>query len=106
MISESRVEKAVEFYRDHAERYGQLVGLCKALEQKRKVVHGQAFLGAQGTVAEREARAYSSVEYRSIVEDIENSWADKTELESKLKAAEMTIDVWRSQNSSKNKAHL
>ena len=106
MISETRVEKAVEFYRDHAEEYGQLVGRCKALEQKRKTVHGQNFLYAQGTVAEREAKAYSSEGYKEVTEEIENSWADKTILETQMTAAEHTIDVWRSQNSSKNKAHL
>ena len=106
MISEARVEKAVEFYRDNADKYGQLVGRCKALEQTRKVVHGQAFLDAQGTVAEREATAYASGAYRAVVEDIENCWADKTVLETQLKAAEHTIDIWRSQNSSKNKGHV
>ena len=106
MISESRVEKAVEFIRDHAERLGQLVGLCKALEQERKVVHGQAFLGAQGTVAEREARAYSSDAYKEIVEEIENAWAEKSTIEVNLKKAEATLDVWRSQNSAKNRGHL
>ena len=107
MISEERVERAVEFYRDNADRYGQLVGLCKALEQKRKVVHGQERLLAKGgTVAEREATSYSSPEYRRLVEDIQNAWADKTVLETQMTAAEHTIDVWRSQNSSKNKGHI
>ena len=106
MISESRVEKAVEFYRDNAERYGQLVGLCKALEQQRKVAHGQAFLYAQGTVAERTAQAESSPAFKQVVEDIENAWAEKTTLEAQLRAAEMTIDVWRSQYSKQGKGHV
>ena len=106
MISESRVEKAVEFYRDNAERYGQLVGLCKALEQKRKVEHGQQFLYAQGTVAERTAQAESSPAFKQVVEDIENAWAEKTTLEAQLRAAEMTIDVWRSQYSKQGKGHV
>ena len=109
MISEERVEKAVEFYRDNADRYGQLVGLCKALEQKRKVVHGQEFIRVgeiKVTVAEREALAYSSKGYREVVEEIQNAWADKTVLETQMTAAEHTIDVWRSQNSSRNKAHV
>ena len=106
MISEARVEKAVEFYRDNADRYGQLVGRCKALEQQRKVVHGHHFLYADGTVAEREAKAYASTGYQEIVEEIQNAWADKTVLETQMTAAEHTIDVWRSQNSSKNKGHI
>jgi len=106
MISEKRVEMAVEFYRDNADKYGQLVGLCKALEQKRKVIHGQNFLYAQGTVAEREAKAYSSDAYQEMVEEIQNAWSDKTTLETQLKAAEATIEVWRSQYSKQGKGHL
>ena len=106
MIDEKRVEAAIAYYRDNADRYGQLVGLCKALEQKRKVVHGQAFLYAQGTVAEREAKAHSSDAFKAVVEEIENAWAEKATIEINLKKSETTVDVWRSQNSSKNKAHL
>lgn len=106
MISEDRVEKAVEFIRDHADVLGGLVGRCKGLEQERKVVRGKQFLEAKGTVAEREARAESSKEYELIVEEIENSWADKTELETKIRAAELTIEVWRSQNKWGDRGHL
>ena len=106
VISEDRVENAVEYIRDHGEHLGLLVGQCKALEQKRKTVHGENFLYAQGTVAEREAKAYSSEAYKAVTEEIENAWAEKTTLETRLKAAELLIDIWRSQNSSRNKGHL
>ncbi len=106
MIDERAVESAIDFIRDESERLGLLVGHCKGLEQIRKVVHGQAFLDASGTVAEREAKAYSSPEYKVVAEDIEDAWAKKTELETLLKARELRIDVWRSQNSSRNKGHV
>jgi hypothetical protein len=106
MISEERVEKAVEFIRDHADQLGNLVGVCKGLEQRRKVVHGQNFLEASGTVAEREAKAYSSDGFMEITEEIENAWAEKTTVETKIRAAELTIDVWRSQYSKLGKGHL
>ncbi len=106
MIDERAVESAIDFIRDEAPQLGKLVGHCKFLEQQRKVVHGHAFLDASGTVAEREAKAYSSPEYKAVTEDIEDAWASKTELETLLKARELRIDVWRSQNSSRNKGHV
>jgi hypothetical protein len=106
MISEQRVERAVEFIRDNADRLGELLGHCKGLEQQRKVVYGQAFIGASGTVAEREARAHISPEFKTICEEIENAWAEKTTLETQLRAAELTIDVWRSQYSKQGKGHV
>ncbi len=106
MISEQRVENAVEFIRDNADRLGELVGHCKGLEHQRKVAKAHAFLQTQGTVVERESKAYASPEFKAITEDIEDAWAAKTTLETKLKAAELTIDVWRSQYSKQGKGHL
>lgn len=100
MITEERAERAAEFIRDNAERYGELTGKCKSLEQKRKVVFGAAFLESSGTVAEREAKAHTSKSFQGVTEEIENSWADKTTLETQLKAAELTIELWRSMNAS------
>ena len=104
MIDFERAERATEFIRDHAERYGYLVGRCKALEQQRKVVYGLAFHGAEaGTVAERESIAHSSPEFRAVVEEIEDAWADKTAIETQIKAAELTVELWRSVNASRNR---
>ena len=97
MISEKSVEDAVVFFGEKAEEIGKLVGRCKALEHKLKQVKGLAFLKAQGTVAERQAIADSSEGVREIVEEIENAWADRVTLETKLKGKEFGIDVWRSQ---------
>ena len=106
MISEDRAEKAVEFIRDHADELGNLIGICKGLEQRRKIVHGHQFLDATGTVAEREANAYASGQFKELTDQIQNAWADKSTLETKLKAAELTIDVWRSQYSKSGKGHV
>ncbi len=99
MILFERAEKAAEFIRDHAEQYGHLIGLCKSLEHQRKVVFGQAFLEAVGkNVAEREAKAHISSEFKHIVEDIENAWAEKETIATQIKAAELTIELYRSGN--------
>jgi len=106
MISEQRTEAAVEFIRDHAHDLGKHIGRCKALEQERKTIKGRRFLEASGTVAEREAQAYASHAFKAVTQRIENAWADKTTLEIKLRAAELTIDVWRSQFSKYGKGHV
>lgn len=105
MISEERAERAVEFIRDNAKKYGDLVGLCKFLDHKRRVVRGEAFVNAEGTVAEREAISESSDEYREVVNDLRNAWADRTTLETQLKGAELTIEVWRSENKWADRGH-
>ena len=99
MINFDRAEKAAEFIRDNAERYGQLIGLCKSLEHQRKIIFGRSFLERDGkNVAEREAKAYASVEFTCVVNDIQNAWAEKETIATKIKAAELTIELYRSGN--------
>ena len=85
--------------KENAKRYGALTGACKGLEHQRKVVRGIAFLESNmKTVAEREADAESSAAYQAVVIEMENTWAEKTELETRMKYAEMTFDLYRSSN--------
>ena len=106
MISEERAEAAVMFIRDNADTVGELYGRCKALDEEKRIVRGQAFLDAEGTVAEREARSYVSAEYRSVVDEIGNAWADYEAMKLKVKAAEYTIDIWRSQYAASKRGHV
>ena len=99
MINFDRAEAAAEFIRDNASKYGHLIGVCKSLEHHRKIVFGQAFLDADGkNVAEREAKAHVSEEFKAVVEDIENAWAEKETIATQIKAAELTIELYRSGN--------
>ena len=99
MISEQRVEAALEFIRDHAKEAGELYGHTKGLDHQRKVVRSIAFLETKtGSVQERLSKAESSAEYKQIVEDIEDAWAAWKTLETRLEAARLTVHVWQSQN--------
>jgi hypothetical protein len=96
MVTLDRVERAIDYFREHADQYGFLVGHCKGLEHQRKVVYGQCFLEAKGgTVAEREAKAYVSPEYKSLVEEIENAWAERTTLETLFECGRMVYGVYK-----------
>lgn len=106
MISEERVEAAVAFIRDNAEKLGQLTGRAKALEYRAKVIKAQAYLDAEGTIQARESEALCTTEYKQIIDEIENCFADRTTLETKIRAAELTIETWRSQNKWADRGHL
>jgi len=69
------------------------------LENKRKVIRAYGLLNSKKpTVAERQAESETTDEYKKIIDDIENAWAEKTTLETYLKAAEMTFELYRSSN--------
>ena len=98
-VSFKRADAAVQFVRDNAEKYGSLVGAVKGLEHQRKIVRAMQVLESEKkTVADREADAESSPDYKSVVKEIQDTWAEKATLETLMKAAEMTFDLYRSSN--------
>ena len=101
MISEDRVERAVTFLRDSAEEYGQARGSVAYCEKALNRVKALEMVSHKGGLGEREALAYSSAAYLEAMEALQNAVADAETIKAKREAAELTIEVWRSQNSSK-----
>lgn len=107
MISEDRVEAALCFIRDKAEGYGQMVGRCRGLEHRRKVIRSQAFLAAEArSIAEREAIAETSAEYRAILDEIENAETERATLQTLMRGAEMLIEVWRTMAANQRRGNI
>jgi len=101
MISDERTERAVEFLRDTAQEYGQLRGRVAYTSANLRRVKSLEMLSREGGVGAREAEAYASPAYLEAMEDEQNAVAEYETLRAKREAAQMTIEVWRSQNSAR-----
>ena len=109
MISEERVEKAVEFLRDTAEQYGQTRGHLAYCDANMRRVKSLEIMESRGiedgqkgrSVAIMEVEAYASDAYLTAMLELQNSSADYETLRAKREAAVMTIEVFRSQNSAR-----
>jgi hypothetical protein len=101
VISDDRAEGAVMFLRDTSEEYGQLRGRVAYCEANLRRVKALEMLGKSGGVGEREAQAYASPAYHEAMQEQENAVADFETLRAKREAAQMTIEVWRSQSSAR-----
>ena len=106
MISDDRVEGAVEYIRDNGGLVGQLRGQKAMLEHRIKIERSQRFLEAEGTVAEREAIAWTDPavyelcnEYRDCVTELET-------IATRFKSAELLIEVWRTQNANQRRGNI
>ena len=97
-ISESKVESALEYLRDSAKQYGEVCGLVELRAHNIKIYRSMAFLESEGTIAEREARAWVRPEVKTAVEEHSNAVAEKNTIYTTRKAAELTCEIWRSQN--------
>ena len=105
MISEDRVEAAVEYLRDTARQYGQARGRALYTENNLRRVKALN-MPPEGAVAAREAEAYASVAYRDALEDMENAVAEAETIRALRDAAIYTIEVWRSQNSTRRQGNI
>jgi hypothetical protein len=95
MISEERLEKAITYLAHTDEESARAKALVKKLEKMEKIIRGEAFLRSSGTVAEREAKAVTSEQYREHVSYAENCWADAELLDNKRHTEEVIVDIWR-----------
>lgn len=105
-ITDEQCESALEYLRDQAGEVGRLKGRMVRMDEERKIAREMAFLDAQGTVAERSARATASRAYKDAVEALEDATADYETARLKWRAAEMAVEVWRSLNSRMGRGHV
>lgn len=102
MIDEVKVEAAVWFLRSSADSYGPARGhLAFADANLRRVKALVMVAFTEGTVADREARAYASEQYKEAIEELQNATAEYETIRAKREAAVMMIELWRSQSSAR-----
>jgi hypothetical protein len=95
-LTENRVEEALILLSSTDASHAALSGQVKYLEEGLKQAKSHSFLLAEGTVAEREAKALSSVKYAEAV----FAWTEALKAFKKIdneRNHEMrVIDIWRS----------
>lgn len=98
---EKQVERALNYLAESEEAYAQAVAKREAKEAGAKIARESAFLGATGSVAERQAMAGTSHEVRAALEALEAAYYELEILKAKRQRALLVIEVWRSLNSNR-----
>ena len=101
MGTEEDAEKATDFIRDNAENLGKSKAVRVYLEDFRKSKKALLFAKKSGTVAERENYAYAHAEYQDLIMGLKEAVQAEEALRWKMKAAELKIDLFRTQESSR-----
>ena len=78
--------------------------LMKGLELNLKRVKAYEFLQAQGTVAEREHKAYDSEQYKETAQKYQNAIADYEILANQRNTWTLGFEYWRSNNANRRQA--
>jgi len=96
LISDERCEKAMRYLALTDENAAVAKAKAKALEQYGKTVKAFGFLDASGTVAEREATALTSDEYKAYLKKYETAVMDSEKYANKRATEAGVREVWRS----------
>ena len=92
---------AIDFMIKNSEAYANAKAQVVYLTEYRKTVKAIGFQRSlKNTMAEKEADAYTTVEYISCVEGLKEAVAEAERLRWMLVAAQARVDVWRSQEAS------
>lgn len=98
MVSDEQAEKAADYIRDHATAFAQAKANRIYHEEYRKSLKSMLFNHVEGAAAVRESLAYADERYLKHLEDLKQAVFEEEKLKGLIKAAEMKIEVWRSQS--------
>jgi hypothetical protein len=105
-LDENRVEEALVRLSASDINHAAFAGQVKYLEEGLKQAKSHAFLLAEGTVAEREAKAQASVKYADAVD----AWVDALkkfkELDNQRNHEMRIIDIWRTLSSNRRQGNM
>lgn len=106
MYSEEEIERAVHYIRDNASLVGQLRGQKGYIEHRMKVTRSQAFLDSkEKTVEARKADAETNAQLEELAVELRGVEDELSATYTLIKAAELKIEVWRSQNANNRRGN-
>jgi hypothetical protein len=98
MVTDEQAERAADFIRDNAEKFATAKANRIYHEEYRKSLKAILFCDEQGSAALREELAYSNDRYLDHLKELRQAVFEEEKLKGMIKAAEMKIEVWRSQS--------
>ena len=106
LITEVRLQKALTYLAETDEPAAAMRADVERAEFKAKAVKDAMFLHAEGTVADRSAKAGASAEYAQAMESYFQTLKDSDAMRNKRATESIVIDAWRSLNSGRNKGNI
>lgn len=107
LITNQKLEKALKYLCETDLSCAKAQALAEGLKKGFSVVKAIAFTESKETsAAAKEQGAYRSTEYIKHKNDWENALADYLFIKNKRDTAVLITDIWRSENSSRNKGHV
>jgi len=105
-LTENRVEEALIKLSDSDENHAAWAGQVKYLEEALKQAKAHSFLLAEGTVAEREAKAVASQSYSNAVFAWTEALKHFKKIDNERNHEMRIIDIWRTLSSNRRQGNV
>jgi len=105
-LNENRIEQALMRLASSDEEHAAWAGQVKYLEEGLKQAEAHAFLLAEGTVAERNAKAKSSDKYAEAVLAWTNAYKRFKKIDNERNHEMRIIDIWRTLSSNRRQGGI
>ena len=90
-----QAEAAHNTLADTDEEYGRMSAYVKMAPYYLKLIKAKKYLDSAGTIAERDAHAYSSPEYMEYVDGWDATTVELEILEAKRESWQREVEIWR-----------
>ena len=101
MLSDEVAEKAINYIRDNAERYGNAKARAEYLKESTKSIKALCMIDAERaghkTLSAQEREAYNDPRYEAHLTGLREAIRESESLKIRLKAAELKFELWRTQ---------
>jgi hypothetical protein len=105
-LTENRVEEALIKLSTTDESHAEWAGQVKYLEEGIKQAQAHAFLLAEGTVAERDAKAKASLKYSEAVIAHTKAFVQFKKIDNERNHEMRIIDIWRTLSSNRRQGNM
>lgn len=105
-LNENRIEEALIKLSSTDKSHAELEGQVKYLAEGIKQAKAHSFLLAEGTVAEREAKAQASVKTAEAIDAHLQAFVAFTELDNERNHEIRIIDIWRTLSSNRRQGNM
>jgi hypothetical protein len=100
------VSESLDYLNNTDEVCAQAKASMRYYEHHLKTVKALVYSRSTGTQKDKEAMAYTSVAYEDAKVNYRNAVCDYETYYNKRKTAELTIEVWRSQNANRRSGNI
>ena len=105
-LTENRVEEALIKLSSTDESHAAWAGQVKYLEEGLKQAKSHSFLLADGTVAERDAKALASVKYAEALQAHIEAFVEFKKVDNERNHEIRIIDIWRTLSSNRRQGNM